>query len=136
MFSALKECETLLNVKTFLFSIGILSLALGLIGIFTPLLPTTPLILLAGYCFSKSSDKFHAWLINHRVFGEIIRSWERDRAIPLKAKVFAILMLLFSGTVIFLHQRISEITKGFVLVFLFVVVVFILSRPSQREKSQ
>lgn len=75
---------------------GILSLTLGTIGIFLPLLPTTPFILLAATCFAKSSQRFHKYLINNKYFGPIIEDWQEKRRIPYKAKVIMSISMLVS----------------------------------------
>ena len=76
--------------KLFWLFVGSSSLALGTVGIFLPLLPTVPFYLLAAYSFSKSSDKIHNWLLNHKVFGEDIRNWYDKRVIKRRAKYMAI----------------------------------------------
>jgi len=68
---------------------GVLSLGLGLIGIVLPVLPTTPLILLAAFCFSKGSPRLRAWITAHARFGPIIEDWEETGAIPRPVKLFA-----------------------------------------------
>lgn len=75
---------------------GMLSLVLGVIGAFVPLLPTVPLVLLAGFCFARSSEKLHTWLINNRHFGAIIRNFEAGRGIPRKVKIRAIVTVWVS----------------------------------------
>lgn len=70
-----------------------LATALGIIGIFLPLLPTTPFLLLAAACFVRSSDRAYRWLINHPWFGNYIRNYREHRAIPLRTKVTAIVVL-------------------------------------------
>jgi len=72
---------------------GILSLGLGVVGIFVPLLPTTPFLLLAAAAFVRSSPKLYAWLLNHKWFGSYIRHYREHRAIPLRAKVVALVLL-------------------------------------------
>lgn len=81
-------------VRALLVAAGTLCLALGVIGIFLPLLPTTPLVLLAAACFARSSRRFHEWLLANRTFGPLIREWERHRAIPYRTKVTAIALML------------------------------------------
>lgn len=81
-------------------SIGALSLLLGIIGIFLPVLPTTPFILLTAACWSRSSPRFHAWLHQHRTFGPMVRDWENHRAVPLKAKWLAWSMMTMSCIVV------------------------------------
>jgi len=75
-------------------SIGWLSLALGIVGIFLPLLPTTPFLLLAAVCFSKASPRLHHWLLTHPRLGPGIIAWQTRRVIPLKAKLLATLLLI------------------------------------------
>ena len=72
---------------------GIISLALGVIGIVLPLLPTTPFLLLAAACFARGSKRLHNWLINHKLFGKYIRNYQEKKGIPLKVKVLAIAVL-------------------------------------------
>lgn len=90
-------------MKALLFSVGCLSLALGVVGIFLPLLPTTPFLLLAAVCFSKASPRLHQWLIQHPKLGPSIVAWQTRRVISLKAKLLATLLLvptiLFATTV-------------------------------------
>jgi len=72
---------------------GIASLALGIIGIFVPLLPTTPFVLLAAFCFARGSTRCEAWLLNHPRFGPMVRNWRDHHAIPLRAKQLAWTMM-------------------------------------------
>ena len=72
---------------------GVLSLGLGIIGIFLPLLPTTPFILLSAYLFAKSSTRLHHWITNHKLFGDYIRSYNEDKSISMQVKIMAIGMI-------------------------------------------
>ncbi len=74
-------------VKRHLFLIaGFTALALGSIGIFLPLLPTVPFVILAAFCFANSSPRLEAWLVEHHVFGNHIRNWRERRAITRRGK--------------------------------------------------
>jgi uncharacterized membrane protein YbaN (DUF454 family) len=73
--------------------LGFVVLGLGILGIFLPLLPATPLLLLSAYLFSKSSDKYYRWLTEHRVFGKYISNFLKYKTIPVKVKVLSISML-------------------------------------------
>jgi uncharacterized protein len=75
---------------------GATSLLLGFIGIFLPLLPTTPFVLLAAFCFSRGSERWEAWLLAHPRFGPMVHQWRRDRAVPLRAKQLATVMMAAS----------------------------------------
>ena len=77
-------------VRYVLLAAGFLCVGLGIAGLFLPVLPTTPFMLLAGACFARSSPRFHRWLLEHRTFGPIVGEWERHRAIPWRAKLWAI----------------------------------------------
>lgn len=70
------------------------ALGFGVLGIFLPVLPTTPLVLLAAWCFSRSSERLHRWLLEHPSFGPLVREWETHRVIPLSAKVLATAMVV------------------------------------------
>jgi len=73
--------------------LGTICLAIGIVGIFTPILPTTPFLLLAAACYLRSSARFHSWLLNNRVFGSYIRNYTEGRGIPIKVKLFTIVLL-------------------------------------------
>lgn len=83
-------------MKIVLNIVGSLAVILALLGVFLPLLPTTPFLLLASACFVRSSDRMHRWLLNNRVFGEYLRNFESGRGIPLRAKLVAIALLWLS----------------------------------------
>ena len=76
--------------------LGLISLALGIIGAFLPLLPTTPFILLSAGLFARSSDKLNNWLRNHRIFGELIRDFSENKSIPLHAKISSLSLMWLS----------------------------------------
>ena len=84
--------------RSLLIAAGYTSLSLGVVGVFVPLLPTTPFLLLASVCFAKSSERLYNWLIHHRVFGNYIACYQQFRAISLRAKVLSVTLLwLFIG---------------------------------------
>ncbi|MDO4462848.1 MAG: YbaN family protein, partial [Bacteroidia bacterium] len=80
-------------MKNILAFFGILSLVLGVIGMFLPVLPTTPFLLLSSYLFMKSSNRLYNWLMNHRILGPYIQDFMLHKTIPLHTKVVAITML-------------------------------------------
>ena len=113
--------------------LGWISLLLGVIGIFLPVLPTTPFILLSAALFAKSSKRWHDYLLNHRFFGEMIRDFEKDKSISLKVKVIAISMLwlaiLSSAFLVLQHKLYLQILLLAIATF---VTIYILSFKTKK----
>lgn len=76
---------------------GFLCLIMGVAGIVLPLLPTTPFVLLAAFCFSRGSERCDQWLLSHRRFGSMVRDWRANRALSLRAKQLATAMMAVSS---------------------------------------
>ena len=91
----------LINGLLWLF--GAISLILGIIGVFLPVIPTVPFILLTAACWGRASPKFHAWLSNHKYFGPMVKNWEERRAVPRRAKYLAWSMMTLSCTWLFIQ---------------------------------
>jgi len=108
---------------------GWVSLILGIIGIFLPLLPTTPFVLLSAYCFSRSSERLHSWLINQPRLGPMIQNWERHGSISQSAKVTATVLMvgLFAFSLFFLS--LSALIKSALICIGAGVLAFIWTRP-------
>lgn len=79
--------------KLFLIVTGTISVGLGLMGVFLPVLPTTPFLLLAAACYAHSSPKFYDWLVTNKFFGKYISGYREKKAIPLKIKITALIIL-------------------------------------------
>ncbi|MCW5945518.1 MAG: YbaN family protein [Fimbriimonadales bacterium] len=113
------------------FASGVLLVSIGVIGAFVPLLPTTIFMILALWCFSKSSPKAENWLLEHPRFGKTLRAWRKDGSISAKHKVIAITMIWVSigMTAVFL------VSMWWVRVVLAVtavsLTVYLLSRPTR-----
>ena len=69
--------------------LGLASTALGIAGAFLPLVPTTPLLILATWFFARSSPRLERWLVEHKRFGPLLRAWREEGAIPRRAKILA-----------------------------------------------
>lgn len=108
--------------------LGWVSVVLGVVGIFLPILPTTPFILLAAWCFSRSSDRFHQWLRNHAKLGLIVRSWEDGAGVPRKVRNRVLILLWISLTSSSLI--VGKLWVGAALAFIGVcVTVYLLRLP-------
>jgi len=80
---------------------GGISFVLGILGIFLPVLPTTPFIILTAACWGRASPRFHRWLHQHRFFGPMVQNWEQRRAVPRRAKYLAWSMMTLSCSWLF-----------------------------------
>ena len=85
-----------LVIKKLLLLAGTLCLGLGILGIFFPILPTTPFLLLAAFCYARSSQRFYHWLITNRWFGAYLRNYRERRGLPLRHKVITIALVWLS----------------------------------------
>ncbi|RLG27118.1 DUF454 domain-containing protein [Methanosarcinales archaeon] len=103
-------------VKKLLVVAGTFFVGLAIVGIFLPVLPTVPFLLLASTCYAKSSKRFHDWLLNNQWFGIYVKNYQKGRGIPLKMKVLSISLLWV--TIIF--------SAVFIVHLLFVRIILIL----------
>lgn len=93
-----------------------------------PLLPTTPFLLLSAFCFARSSEKLHDWLLCHPSFGSAIIDWRENRSISKQNKTYAMVVILIT----FLLSVILEVPLVVLLIqmtVLSIVSLFILTRP-------
>ena len=102
---------------------------LGIIGIFLPLLPTTPFVLLSAYCFSKSSPELHHRLINQPSLGPMIQNWEEQGSISQHAKVTATVLTIGLFSLSFVFLNLSLLLKTILTCIGTAVLVFIWTRP-------
>lgn len=109
--------------------IGLTSLLLGGIGIFVPLLPTTPFILLAAFAFANSSERLHRWLLDHNVFGPLIQDWRDYGAISRRAKILSLVSMAAIVLISWLLAAPTYVIVVQVLV-LSCSASFIVTRPS------
>ena len=98
---------------------GMISSALGFIGVFMPLLPTTPFLLLAAACFFKGSDRFYNWLLNNRWVGTYIRNYREKKGIPLRIKIKTIVLLWITIAI----SAIFFVTNIFVRILLLLIAI-------------
>ncbi len=125
--SALERC----TVRYALLAFGWLMVALGTVGILVPGFPGTVFLLIALWAFSKSSERFHSWLYNHKVLGPPIRNWHNHRVIPAYAKTAAVTAMAASlaGLAYFIAE--SWVLPAAAGACLLPVAAFILTRPSR-----
>ncbi len=83
-------------VRAVFLGVGIVAFIAGVFGIFLPLLPATPLFILAAACFARAYRPFHDWMLAHRVIGPMLHEWHHHRSIPHRTKLVAIVTMLVS----------------------------------------
>ena len=116
-------------MRFFWISAGLIALAVGVAGIVLPLVPTVPLVLLASFCFAKSSTRLHGWLISHKIFGPMILDWNRSGAVSRKAKqaaTISIIAIIGISVAVSVPQHVIIIQ----IVTLTCVLLFIWTRPN------
>jgi uncharacterized membrane protein YbaN (DUF454 family) len=108
---------------------GTVALVLGVVGIFVPLLPTTPFLLVASACYLRGSERMHQWLLSHGRLGAYIRAFEEGRGIPRRAKIVAIGALWISITYAVTTVA-SAIAAAAMLIVAVGVTVYLLRLPT------
>lgn len=112
-----------------LLGLGWLAVAIGLLGIFLPVLPTTPFIILAAALFARSSPRFEQWLVEHPRLGKPLTDWRRDGAISRPAKIASVSMMTASYGLLWFAGSPSPYVRAIVALILVSCAVFVLSRP-------
>lgn len=117
-------------LRLLILTIGILSFTLGVIGIFLPILPTTPFILLAAACFARSSERFHQWILNHKYFGNTLKNWEGNKTITKRAKIISLTFLNISIAFSLYILAPNKYLMIFLLVTDIIMTLYLLSIPT------
>ena len=104
-----------------LIALGSLAVCLGIIGIFLPVMPTTVFFILAAFCYMRSSERLFVWLTRHKHFGPPVNAYLAHRAIPLKVKIFAVMMVWLSAILV----SVFVVHLWFVQLILVAVAVFV-----------
>lgn len=130
-----KAGATTRATRWLLLLVACVCIGLGALGIVLPGLPTTPFVLLAAWAAARSSPRLHAWLFNHRWFGPPLRHWAHERAVAVRAKIFALILLVVSWLVLAwqTHGLWVPVVTG---VLFTVVATFLLTRPTPQHNSR
>lgn len=119
-------------VRSFLIGVGTLSIALGVLGIFLPLLPTTPLLLLGAACYFRSSETLYNRLLANKWLGRYIKDFYEGRGIPLRAKIISITFLwLTMGITILFFVQVFWLRVILFLIGVGVTVFLLLQKTSE-----
>lgn len=122
------------SVKRTLFVlVGTFFLAIGFVGIIIPVLPTTPLLLLAAACYLRGSERLHRWMIENRIFGEFIRDYTEGRGIKPRQKVItlAFLWMTISFSALYLIENL--LVRILLFLIAMAVSIHVIALPSMRS---
>ncbi|MCF6199855.1 MAG: YbaN family protein [Hyphomicrobiaceae bacterium] len=122
------------HIKRALFAtLGTVFFAAGVIGVFLPVLPTTPFMLLALWAFSNSSQRLHDYIWHHKRYGPMVRAWKEHGAIPLRAKISAIFVMTLSAVFMVFFSGAPLYGLLAALALMLTGAVFILTRPTLQQ---
>src|SRR3990170_1834539 len=110
-----------LPARVALVVIGTIALGLGVVGIFVPVLPTTPFVLLAAACYARASPRLYGWLLGQPALGQIITNWRRSRSLPpgVKRRALVLVVLTFAASIALVDEllvRAALVVTGAVLI--------------------
>lgn len=122
--------------RRLLIAAGTISAAIGIVGIFVPLLPTTPFLLLAAACYLRSSQKFYGWLLNNRFIGAYLRNYLQGKGMPRKIKIITVLLLWVTITCSIIFAVQGLIIRVLLLVIAIGVSIHILLIKTTEENKE
>lgn len=122
-------------VRYLLLVFAVVCLAIGVIALFIPGLPTTVFILIAGWAAARSSPRFHDWLVNHRHFGPMLRDWRAHGAVSRRAKIMATVMMSGSAVIFFMVSPRRWVAELLIAVMA-LVLMWLWLRPEPPPKAE
>ncbi|HUP50544.1 MAG TPA: YbaN family protein [Thermoanaerobaculia bacterium] len=114
--------------RAFLLTCGTVSVALGVAGIFLPVLPTTPFLLLAAFCYARGSERAHRWLLEHRWFGPYIRRWRDGRGLSWREVLVTLAVMWTSIGMVITFIVEPPWARAIMLTSAAAVTIFLISR--------
>ena len=120
-------------LRVILLFLGFVFLGLAVIGTLLPIMPTVPFLLLAIWCFSRSSERMHQWILNLPTVGVELRAWEEEGAISKRAKIWTTVVMIGLVAIPMWFRELALWVKLMALVVTIAVLAFVLSRPKPKS---
>lgn len=120
--------------KFLLIFLGLIFMTLGTIGIFVPGLPTTIFMILAAYCFVKSSEKLYKWVIENKFVGDKVKHFMETKSIPLRGKIHSISAMWIMVILSLIFLNVSLILKLIIATAAIVGTIVVLSYPTAKDE--
>lgn len=108
-------------MRIFFFCTGVLALVLGSIGIFVPVLPTTPLVMLSAFCFGKASNRFHRWVIGTKIYEKYAKDFIEHKTMTKKRKIF---LLTFASVMLLFPLLILDVTLKLIIIAVYIYLYY------------
>jgi uncharacterized membrane protein YbaN (DUF454 family) len=115
-------------------TLGLFFTATGIVGAFLPVLPTTPFLLLAIWCFSRSNPRLEAWLLNHPTYGPSLRGWREHGIVPRRAKISAAVLMSISFLIMMIFTSLSWLHLGILGAVMFASGLYVCTRPEKLQR--
>lgn len=122
--------------RVVLIATGCISFLLGVAGIFLPLLPTAPFMILSAYCWAKSSRRFHDALMAHATFGPMIRQWQEKGTMPRRTKYVALTMMTVSIVCVCFIFAVPPVGKWSAMVVMVPMMIWVATRPVSKNSDE
>lgn len=113
--------------------LGWIFVAVGAVGVFLPVMPTVPFLILAAFCFERGSPRLHRWLLEHSTFGPPLKDWREKRVIRPRAKILAVGSICCSVIFVVFFRDVGDKTKIAMIVTCALAIVFILAQKSRHN---
>ena len=121
-------------LRHLLIAFGFVCIAIGVLGIFLPLLPTVPLLLLAAACFARGSDRCYSWLIEHRHLGPMVQGYIDGKGIPIRAKLTALCLIWVSIPITVIFAINYTWGKAMLLLVGLAISIYLIRLPLRQEE--